>query len=137
LSTRFSDQFADFERLKIIIAAITGFVIYYFLYSPIMEARGGTLGKKIIKLQTIDIRSRKEPSFSQTYKRSLFTIGPVIVLIIYWFIFPFFIDTRDPSFFLLFTFFLIFILPSIAMLWSPTKQCWYDKFSNITIIKNK
>jgi uncharacterized RDD family membrane protein YckC len=150
-SILFSKEFTSSDAgLKLFSATIIGLFIYYPLYSPIMEARGGTFGKKFAKLQTIDIGSHKAPSLSQTYKRSLFSIVPsIVVLIVFNAIISLIFKSRilnnsNPDYFLIafygFTFLIILLinlLPPIAMLWSPTKQGWHDKFSKIVVIKNK
>ena len=127
---------------------VPGFFIYHLLYSPIMESLGGTFGKKIAKIRTINIQTNKAPSIGQTFMRTAIIIVPMF--------FVFLLSTQisksmstdmqldaqghlvrssiNPSVvpILVFT---VYILPFLAMLYSPTKQCWHDKFSKVAVLK--
>lgn len=132
------------------IILLPGFFIYHILYSPIMESLGGTFGKKVAKIRTINIQTNKAPSIGQTFKRTAFILVPM-------FVFIFLMNMIEKSMstnlhldaqghvsssslnqgFMAFIVISIYILPFLAMLWSPTKQCWHDKFSKIAVIKTK
>lgn len=130
---------------------LVGLLIYHIIYSPIMESLGGTFGKKIARTQTIDILNGKAPSIGQTIKRTAFIIVPMFLILILTtkisnaMLNNSYLDNQghisrtsnSGVTFISFIVFSIYILPFLAMLWSPTKQCWHDKFSKIAVIKKQ
>ena len=107
-----------------------------------MESFGGTFGKKVAKIRTINIHTNKVPSIAQTIKRSAIIVVPMfIVLILNAFYQSMNMQPQTNMgsgvkfTFMSFLVLIVYLLPFLAMLWSPTKQCWHDKFSKIAIIK--
>ncbi len=93
---------------------LSGFstLFYFFLYQPILETRGGTFGKKIIGLRTINLDTSKEPTYTNSYKRSALY-------------FVFIIGLGIPA-----------ILSCLAVLWNKNKQAWHDSMTNIAVVRN-
>jgi uncharacterized RDD family membrane protein YckC len=54
-------------------------LIFCFIYQPILEARGGTLGKKLVGLRTINLNTGKAPSIGNSYARSAFLSGLAVL----------------------------------------------------------
>lgn len=88
---------------------LSSILFYRLLYSPIMESTGGTMGKRMYKLQVVSIHSLKPPNFFQTFVRSNFFIGSALIIylilknvveidILYFFSFPLLLMTMSPFF---------------------------------------
>jgi len=86
---------------------------FCFLYQPIFEATGGTIGKRIMGLRTINLMTGEAPSLSNSYSRSSLYFLFVIFLVI-------------PA-----------VVSGFAVLSSKKNQTWHDALTNIVVIKNK
>lgn len=88
-------------------------LIFCFLYQPILESEGGTWGKDIIGIRTINLDTGKAPAIGNSYNRSI----------------------------LYFLYFLALVIPALlsclAILWTKKKQTWHDSQTNIAVIKKK
>lgn len=68
--------YEDSERLSSIIGISVS--LYYFLYYPLMEAKGGTIGKGVVSIKTLNLRTGNNITLSNSYLRTLFQIGPFL-----------------------------------------------------------
>ncbi len=55
-----------------------GVLIRWLLYYPIMEANGGTIGKRVVKIKTVSADTNMNPSLLQSYKRTVYLLLPFI-----------------------------------------------------------
>jgi len=93
-------------------ASTLSMFIFCFIYQPILEATGGTWGKKIVDLRTINLNTGKAPTFMDSFGRSFLYFLFVIYLVI-------------PA-----------LLSGLAVLWTTCKQTWHDTAFNIAVITN-
>lgn len=87
--------------------------LFFWLYQPILEASGGTIGKRLVGIRPINLSTGTTPSLSNCYGRSLFSFLLLILLVL-------------PAF-----------IGCLAVLWNRNKQAWHDSVSNIGVIKDK
>lgn len=87
-----------------------GVLIYCFFYYPILESSGGTWGKRIVGIRTINLRTSRIPSATNSYGRALIYFLFLLLLTI-------------PA-----------LLSGLAVLWSDKKQTWHDRLTNIAVI---
>ncbi len=87
-----------------------GMLIFCFIYQPILETKGGTWGKKIVGLRTINLNTVKAPTIGNSYGRSALYFLFILLLVI-------------PAF-----------LSVLAVLWTKKKQTWHDSLTNIAVV---
>jgi len=115
------------------ISQLFGIVLFWFIYQPIFETKGGTIGKKIVGLKTISLKTYKEPNLINSYGRSL--IVPLIMLLPIISVFAaYFLSYEIIIIFSLIALILV-TLDHLAPLRSPKKQTWHDKAANIAVIE--
>ena len=72
---------------KVQVFAILGTFLFYFVYYPILESTGGTIGKRIIGIKTVLIISKKSPNILTSYFRSIIclvlSLIPIVNIISY------------------------------------------------------
>lgn len=120
------------ESIKAL-SQLFGIILFWFIYQPIFETKGGTIGKKIVGLKTISLNTYQEPNLLNSYGRSL--IVPLIMLlpIIASFAAYYFSHGIIIIFFLIA--FVLVGLDHLAPLRSAKKQTWHDKAANIAVIE--
>ncbi len=100
----------DPERAIDGLARGLGMLIFCFIYQPILETTGGTWGKKIVGLRTINLNTGKAPTIGNSYGRSALYFLFILLLVI-------------PAF-----------LSGLAVLWTKKKQTWHDSSTNIAVV---
>ena len=88
-------------------------MIWVLLYSPIMEATGGSVGKRIMKIELIDEKELETPVFRNCMARTWIYLVFVVLAI-------------APA-----------ILTCLGMFLSDKKQTWHDKITGMVCIKKK
>jgi len=119
-----------------------GMLLSFLVYFPLMEWKGGTLGKQAIGLITLDIKTKMTPSFGQALRRSLFLIGPIFLIsflaIPIILIFPNNNIVASASFTIIGLAMLCFLVGApLAVLWTQFRQGWHDKFADIIVVTRK
>ena len=107
-------------------------LFFFFIYYPILESQGGTLGKRFLDIQTVETTSQETITLFTAYKRSLiqswgliFSVGILLFL-------PFLSMTY---FGVIIIFVLsIIILPLLSYFDKDTRSP-YDKWTNSSVIK--
>jgi uncharacterized RDD family membrane protein YckC len=88
-----------------------GLIIWFLLYSPILESLGGTVGKRILRIQLVDEKTMSVPAFRLCSARSWLYMVFVVLLIL-------------PA-----------IASCLAVFISPKKQTWHDQIVNVICIQ--
>jgi uncharacterized RDD family membrane protein YckC len=104
---------------------------FYFFYYPILESNGGTFGKRILGIETVDSKSNSTISLSASYLRSLAQCWAVLITIIV-FLVPFFYVVFIGT---LIIFFLSIPLLPLTSYFDKNNQSIYDKWTNTFVIK--
>ena len=85
-------------------------VLWSLFYSPVMEATGGTIRKRIMRIKLVDPATMKTPYFRDCVARSIIYLIFVVLLI-------------------------AAVLSCLAIFISDEKQTWHDKLSGLICIK--
>jgi uncharacterized RDD family membrane protein YckC len=86
-------------------------MLWVLLYSPVMESTGGTIGKRIMRIQLTDLETNRVPPFRMCAARSwIYLIFIVLALV--------------PA-----------ILSCLAYFISDYHQTWHDKLTNMICTK--
>lgn len=93
-------------------APVLGMFLFCFIYQPILEATGGTWGKKMVGLRTINLYTGKAPTFMNSYGRSFLYFILILLLAI-------------PA-----------LIGGLAVLWTTYRQTWHDIAFNIAVVSN-
>jgi hypothetical protein len=116
----------------------TTFLIFFFLYSPIMLLSGGTIGQRLTNIKPISALTGMKPKFWQVAIRCT-CMGIINCLIFFVLKFSNAYDNGIPTSFLqtlLWIAIIIqFILPLVTLDWNRDGQSFHDKFSFIFIVK--
>lgn len=127
------------EAIKAL-SQLFGIILFWFIYQPILETKGGTIGKKIVGLKTISLKTYQEPNLLNSYGRSLIVplmmLLPIIMmlLLIIGSFTAYFLSYGIIIIFFLIAFVLV-ALDHLAPLRSQKKQTWHDKAANIAVIE--
>ena len=127
------------EKYQIVNEELSGicFLLFYFIYYPLLEGSGGTYGKRLLKIQPVSSKNFEKISTLTAYKRSLFLTWPVLLYIIISALFyDFEIQLNLTNQFLIFLVIMFSIVAPAAVGWSKTKQGWHDAWSD-TVVINK
>lgn len=107
-------------------------LFFFFVYYPILESQGGTLGKRFLDIQTVDTTSQENITLFTAYKRSLiqswgliFSVGILLFL-------PFLPMTY---FGVIIIFVLSIIILPLLSYFDNNNQSLYDKWTNSSVIK--
>ena len=98
------------DRLEDAVPALA-LMIWVLLYSPVMEATGGTLGKRIFGIRLVDEKTLTTPAFRYCMART-------------WVYLVLFVLAVVPS-----------VIACLAVLVTPKRQAWHDKLSGMVVIK--
>lgn len=88
-------------------------IFWVIIYSPLLESTGGTLGKRLVRIQLMDLNTGKIPSFRMCTARAWIYLVLVALLVI-------------PA-----------ILSCLAFFISDYHQTWHDKLTNMICVKKK
>lgn len=111
------------------------FLVFWLLYYPLMECSGGTLGKRIVGIQSISLKTRKPIGIGKAYKRSLIQVWPLLLMgIAFAMSFEYQIEMRSTITFLLVCY-ILFALTPLAMLWTKDKQGYHDLWTGTHVIR--
>jgi uncharacterized RDD family membrane protein YckC len=99
--------------VKSVEQAMPAFALMFWviIYSPLMEATGGTVGKRLMRIQLVDLNSRTTPLFRMCMARSWIYLVLVTIAVI-------------PA-----------ILSCLAFFVSDYHQTWHDKLTNMICVK--
>jgi uncharacterized RDD family membrane protein YckC len=86
-------------------------MIWVLLYSPVMESTGGTVGKRIMRIELLDFDTNKTPMFRMCAARS-------------WIYLIFVVLAGVPA-----------VLSCLAFFISDNHQTWHDKLTNMICVK--
>ena len=100
------------DRLKDAVPALA-LMIWVLVYSPLMEATGGTLGKRIVGIRLVDDKTHETPDFRYCMART-------------WVYLVLFVLAIVPS-----------IVSCLAVWVTPKRQTWHDKLTGMVVIKRK
>ena len=106
---------------------------WMFLYYPLADKFGGTVGKKIIKIQCVDLVSYGQISCMQAYIRIVVAYG---IWVIAFFFSGYFINMTSSMLFPFYLPMLVSLLNLISILFSEKNQGWHDKLAKVVIVKN-
>ena len=88
-------------------------IIFCMIYYPVLEAFGGTIGKRIVGIKPLDEFTLQSPSLANCLGRGIIYM----------------------------VFLALMVVPSIAsclgILWSPKQQTWHDKIAGVVVVKTK
>ncbi len=88
-------------------------IFWVIIYSPILEGTGGTIGKRLVGIQLVDINTRTIPPFRMTTARAWVYLVFVVLLFV-------------PA-----------ILSCLAFFITDYRQTWHDKFTGMICVKKK
>ena len=124
--------------------------LYYLFYCPILDSKGGTIGKRILGIQIVSISTFENITLKQAHKRSFFLYWPIVLYFVFTIAYFIILGTIDHklSFFnnkvfvnitilMMGMFFLIGFLSPLSMIWSKQKQGWHDWWSNSIVINKQ
>jgi uncharacterized RDD family membrane protein YckC len=117
---------------------VFGCVLFYLFYYPILESSGGTVGKRILSIQSVCATTLKPISIGQAYKRSLFISWPLWIMVIISIVssnLDFYAGMT--SYFLTAMLLLFGIGSPLAILWTKYRQGWHDSWANTFVISTK
>ena len=99
--------------VKSIEQAMPAFALMFWviIYSPLMESTGGTVGKRLMGIQLVDLNSRTTPIFRMCMARSWIYLVLVTIAVI-------------PA-----------VLSCLAFFVSDYHQTWHDKLTNMICVK--
>ncbi len=86
-------------------------MIWVLIYSPVLESTGGTAGKRLMRIQLVDLNTRSNPHFRMCMARS-------------WIYMIFIVLAGIPA-----------ILSCLAFFVSDFHQTWHDKLTGMICIK--
>lgn len=112
-----------------------GSFFFFLFYYPILEATGGTIGKRLLSIRSVSSKTLKTISIGQAYKRSLFLSWPIWVMagVLILGVNGGYTPVNTTIF--LSALFVIFgIVGPLAVLWSAKKQGWHDSWANTYVI---
>lgn len=63
---------------------LNGFLtmVYLFLYYPLMESIGGTIGKQLTGIKTVSVVNKGEPTILQGYKKAIIITLPMLLCVV-------------------------------------------------------
>lgn len=112
------------------------FLIFYFIYYPLLEGSGGTYGKRVLKIRPVSNKTFEKISLATAYKRSLFLTWPFFLFIaISALFYTFEMQPNLTYYFLVFLAIIFSIVAPAAAIWSKTKQGWHDAWTDTYVIK--
>lgn len=79
LSRYYTSPDSDEYQSKISEISVFLFAVRWFVYYPLMEANGGTIGKRLQGLKTISTRQNKPANFIQGYAKVLKFMWPLFI----------------------------------------------------------
>jgi len=88
-------------------------IFWVIIYSPILESTGGTLGKRLVGIQLVDLNTRVTPTFRMCTARAWIYLVLAALLVV-------------PA-----------ILSCLAFFISDYRQTWHDKLTNMICVKKK
>lgn len=100
------------DRLEDAVPALA-LMIWVLMYSPLMEATGGTVGKRLVGIRLVDEKTLKTPDFRYCMART-------------WVYLVLFVLAVIPS-----------VISCLAVWVTPKRQTWHDKLSGMVVIKRK
>jgi uncharacterized RDD family membrane protein YckC len=98
------------DRLEDAVPALS-LMIWVLVYSPVMEATGGTLGKRLVGIRLVDEKTLETPAFRYCMART-------------WVYLVLFVLAVVPS-----------VIACLAVWVTPKRQAWHDKLSGMVVIK--
>ena len=98
------------DRLEDAVPALA-LMIWVLLYSPLMEATGGTVGKRLAGIRLVDDKTLETPDFRYCMART-------------WIYLVLFVLAILPS-----------VISCLAVLVTHKRQAWHDKLSGTVVIK--
>ena len=105
-------------------------IVWAMVYSPVMESMGGTLGKRLMRIQLVDLNTRTLPQFRYCMARSWIYLVFVVLSF-----FPVTLSTSPFSFVLIG--FGPAVLSCLAFFISDYHQTWHDKLTNMICVKKR
>lgn len=100
------------DRLKEAVPALS-LMMWVLVYSPLMEATGGTVGKRLVGIQLVDEKTLETPAFRYCMART-------------WVYLVLFVLAIVPS-----------VVGCLAVLVTPKRQAWHDKLTGMVAVKRK
>lgn len=88
-------------------------IFWVIVYSPVLEGTGGTIGKRLMRIQLVDLNTRVIPPFRMCTARAWIYLVFVVLLFV-------------PA-----------ILSCLAFFVSDYHQTWHDKLTNMICVKKK
>ncbi len=111
------------------------FLVFWLLYYPIMECSGGTIGKRIVGIQSISLQTGKPIGIGMAYLRSLIQIWPILLMGIAFAVsFNYRIEMHSTTTFLMVCF-ILFANTPLAMLWTKEKQGYHDLWTGTHVVR--
>ncbi len=111
------------------------FLVFWLLYYPIMECSGGTIGKRIVSIQSISLQTGKPIGIGMAYLRSLIQIWPILLMGIAFAVsFNYRIEMHSTAAFLMVCF-ILFANTPLAMLWTKEKQGYHDLWTGTHVVR--
>jgi len=87
-------------------------MIWVLVYSPMLESTGGTLGKRLVRIQLVDLETRETPLFRMCMARSWIYLVFVVLAFV-------------PA-----------LHSCLAFFVSDYRQTWHDKLTNMVCVKS-
>lgn len=112
-------------------------LLFFFVYYPITEFLGGTVGKELLKLKTISSRTGKRITITQAYHRSLILCWPFFLFAIGFFLFGSGYGSGLTMIAAPFLTIAFLTIPPLGMLWRKDKRGYHDFWTDVVIIDTK
>ena len=86
-------------------------IIWSVLYSPIMEGTGGSLGKRLMRIQLLDEKTNEQPAFRNCFARSVLYMLFILLVL-------------APA-----------VFSCLAVLFTEKKQTWHDLLTGMVCVR--
>lgn len=112
-------------------------LLFFFVYYPITEFLGGTVGKELLNLKTISSRTGKRITITQAYHRSLILCWPFFLFAIGSFLFGSGYGSGLTMIAAPFLTIAFLTIPPLGMLWRKDKRGYHDFWSDVIVVDIK
>lgn len=86
-------------------------IFWAVIYSPIMEGTGGSLGKRLMRIQLVDEKTKGQPAFRNCFARSVLYMLLILLIL-------------APA-----------VFSCVAVLFTEKKQTWHDLLTGMVCVR--
>lgn len=138
INTMESESIGSYSILHIDNIRLCSLLFLFFVYMPISEMLGGTIGKWILGLKTESASQKSRPSLASTFLKSALIAWPLLIILLllkYGTVYSRGQYSHDLEMATGLLYITSILLPLISMLFSKPKRPFHDKMSGVLIKK--